>query len=73
MKQERLEVIKYENRPEWDCLEVNTEGDEWTINSCSDGGVRIECFNTSDGSKFLFLNQEELKQTIEFLQSRVIK
>lgn len=73
MKQERLEVIKYDNKPEWNRLEVNNCDDQWTINSCSDGDVSIECFNTSDGTKCLYLNQNELKQVIEFLQSKIIK
>lgn len=73
VNQKGLEVITYENNPEWNRLEVNNKYDQWTISSCSNGDIEIECFNSTDGGKYLFLNQEELKQVIEFLQSRIIK
>ena len=71
MVQERLQVIKYEDKPKWDRLEVNDKYDQWTIDSHNDGDVEIECFNTSEGSRYLILNQDELKQVIEFLQSKL--
>jgi len=70
MAQERIKINKYESNPEWDNLEINDKGEEWTISSHSDGDVEIECFDT-DGHRYLFLNQDELKQVIEFLQSKV--
>lgn len=72
MVQERLEVIKYENKPEWNRLEIKGKWTEWTISSYSDGDVEIEATG-DDTTKYLILNQDELKQVIEFLQSKVIK
>ena len=71
MVQERFKVTKYKDKPEWDRLEVNNNYDQWTFMSHSDGDVEIECYDSSLGSKYLFLDQDELKQVIEFLQSKV--
>lgn len=71
MVQERFKVTKYKDKPEWDCLEVNNKYDQWTFMSHSNGDVEIECYDSSLESKHLFLDQDELKQVIEFLQSKV--
>ena len=70
MTKERLQITKYENNPEWDRMDINQKYSDWCIEGHSDGDVEIECF-TNDGSNSLILNQEELKQLIEFLQSKV--
>jgi hypothetical protein len=66
----KLEITRYEGKPEWDRIDVNQKWSTWTIEGFLDGDVEIEC-STHDGSNSLFLNQEELKQFIEFLQSKV--
>jgi hypothetical protein len=66
----KLEITRYEGKPEWDRIDVNQKWSTWTIEGCLDGDVQIEC-STHDGSNSLFLNQDELKQFIEFLQSKV--
>ena len=72
MVQERLEVVKYENKPEWNRLEIKGKWIKWTISSYSDGDVEIEAAG-DDTTRYLILNQDELKQVIEFLQSKIIK
>ena len=42
----------------------------WTIDENCDGEIWIECEHR-DGSDNLFLNQTELKQLIEFLQTKL--
>ena len=72
MTQERIKITKYEDNPEWNLLEINDKWTQWTISSYSDGNVEIESWDKREGiNKHLFLNQEELKQVIEFLQSKV--
>jgi hypothetical protein len=66
----KLEITRYEVKPEWDRIEVKNKWANWTIENFSDGNVEIECW-TDDVSNSLLLNQEELKQLIEFLQSKV--
>lgn len=72
MQEERFTVTKYEDRPEWDRIDIKQKYSEWTIDGCHDGDVEIHC-SSDDNSYSLFVNQDELKQLIEFLQSKVIK
>jgi hypothetical protein len=69
MQEERFKVTKYEDRPEWDRIDIQQELSQWSIRGYSDGDVGIECGFL--GTETLFLNQDELKQVIEFLQSKV--
>jgi hypothetical protein len=69
MSKERFEVTKYEDHPEWDRINIKYKWSEWCIESCKDGDISIECL-TDDGSSTLFLNQDEVKQLIEFLQEK---
>ena len=73
MTDERIQIIKYKNNPEWNVLEINTKNTQWSISSHLDGDVDIECYNFNTYGSVLILNQDELKQVIEFLQSKVIK
>lgn len=66
----KLEITRYENNPQWDRIEVKNKWADWTIESSSDSDVSIEC-NTGRGGECLILDQEALKQVIEFLQSKV--
>jgi hypothetical protein len=66
----KLEITRYENNPEWDRIDVKTKWADWTIESSSTDHVSIAC-DTGNGDENLILNQEELKQLIEFLQSKV--
>ena len=43
---------------------------EWMIEEEADGGGSIGCEH-SDGHDYLFSNQTELKQLIEFLQTKL--
>jgi hypothetical protein len=69
MQEKRFKVTKYEDRPEWDRIDIQQELSQWSIRGYSDGDVGIECGFL--GTETLFLNQDELKQLIEFLQSKV--
>jgi len=62
-KNERMEII-------YKTLYIRGKYSEWMIDEEPDGGVTIGCEH-SDGHDYLFLNQTELKQLIEFLQSKV--
>lgn len=66
----KINIYTYENNPEWNHLEVAGRYADWSVNSYMDGDVEIEC-STNDGSNSLILNQEELKQFIQFLQTKV--
>lgn len=73
MTQERITVTKYENKPEWDRLEIKGKWEEWTISGCSGNSIEIEGREVQNNNFIhLYLNQDELKQVIEFLQSKVI-
>jgi hypothetical protein len=71
MSNERFEVTKYEDHPEWDRIDIKKKFSEWCIESCKDGDISIEC-RTNDNTNILYLNQYELKQLIEFLQSKLM-
>lgn len=60
----------YESNPEWNSLEINQNWSNWHISSLPNGEVEIECY-TENGSEHLFLNQDELKQVIAFLQTKL--
>ena len=72
MSNERLDItIYYDNDNEkFSVMDIHQELSHWCIESDLDGDVQIEC-STVDGSHSLILNQEELKQFIQFLQSKV--
>ena len=65
-------INRFESVPEWDNMIIKSKWCEWSIQGHRDGDVEIECCN-EEGSNYLFLNQDELKQFIEFLQEKVIK
>jgi hypothetical protein len=67
---ERFKFTKYEGKPEWDRIDIQQELSQWSIRGYSDGDVGIECVFL--GTETLFLNQDELKQVIEFLQSKLL-
>ena len=49
---------------------IKDNGNNWMIEEFTDGVVGIE-FEHRDGHDALFLNQTELKQLIEFLQTKL--
>jgi hypothetical protein len=67
-----IKHTKFESNPEWNTITVEQKFSTWTIGSHSDGDIEIEC-STNNGSDHLFLNQTELKEFIEFLQSKITK
>ena len=69
-KKMALEVRKNENNPELDSLVVERKWSTWTMYSHSDGDVEV-CCETDRGDTSLYLSQDELKQVLEFLQSKV--
>lgn len=71
MTEERFKITKFEDHPEWDHITIKDRWDEWTIDS-NNGDVEISNFSEENGTKSLFLNQDELKQLIQFLQSKII-
>jgi hypothetical protein len=70
MQEERFKITKYENNPHWDRIDIKQKWSEWIIEGHLDGDVEFSCY-TDDGNNSLFVNQDELKQLIEFLQSKV--
>lgn len=54
----------------WETLQIKNTWETWEITQCNDGDVEISC-ESDDGTTLLFLSQEEIKQVITFLQSKV--
>ena len=71
MTEERFVITKYENNPEWDRIDIKQKWSEWGIEGHLDGDVEFSCYTNDGGNNSLFVNQDELKQLIEFLQSKV--
>lgn len=66
---QRFKYIKYKKTPQWDRIDIQQELSQWSIKGYPDGDVGIECAFL--GIETLFLNQKELIQVIEFLQSKL--
>ena len=73
----RIKIERYDDRPDWDELSI-TDGDElayetptWEFRVGEREHVIISRFSEEEGSRSLMLTQEELKQVVEFLQSKV--
>jgi hypothetical protein len=66
----KIKITTYESNPDWDTLEIEQKFSNWDVSSYLDGDVEIEC-NTQNESSSLILNQDELKQFIAFLQTKV--
>ena len=66
---QRFKYIKHEETPQWDRIDIQQELSQWSIKGYPDGNVGIECAFL--GIETLFLNQKELIQVIEFLQSKI--
>jgi hypothetical protein len=69
-KETRFEVTKYQDHPEWNRIDVKQKWSEWIIEGCLDGDVEFSCHTDDGGTYSLFVNQDELKQLIEFLQEK---
>lgn len=67
----QIKTTRFSSNPEWDSMIIEQKWSTWHIQGHSDGDIEIECF-TDQGSSHLFLNQDELKQFIEFLQEKVV-
>jgi len=67
----RIQIHNFETKPEWSSLEIKQRWSTWHVSSFVDGDVEIECFTDQNGSEHLILNQDELKQFIAFLQTKV--
>jgi hypothetical protein len=61
--------IFHEGKP-WECLRIQTKWETWEIGQCTDSDIEITCEGT-DGITTLFLSQDELKEVVAFLQSKV--
>lgn len=68
---ERIKTNTYESNPEWNSMEIFQKWSNWHISSHSDGDVEIECHTDQNGSEYLILNQDELRQMIAFLQTKL--
>jgi hypothetical protein len=66
----KFAVTKYQDHPQWDRIDIQQELSQWSIRGYPDGDVGIECAFL--GIETLFLNQYELKQVIELLQSKIL-
>ena len=67
---ERIRLNTYETNPDWNSLEIKSNGETWGISSYTDGEVEIEC-HYGNGSEHLILNQDELRVLIDFLQTKL--
>ncbi len=65
-----IRINKFESTPEWNSMEIKGKWNSMEISSCSDGDVELE-FSTSEDTGNIILGQDELKQLIEFLQTKV--
>ena len=79
MENKRIKIERYDDRPDWDMLSI-TDGEErayetptWEFEAGERDHVVIRRFSEEEGSRSLMFTQEELKQVIEFLQSKLIK
>ena len=66
----KIKITTYEYNPDWNTLEIEQKFSNWAVSSYPDGEVEIEC-NTQNESSSFHLNQDELKQFIAFLQTKV--
>jgi hypothetical protein len=58
---------------EYEKIEFNKISEEWIIDVDFEGNLCIECFPRGDDqNRALFLNQDEVKQFITFLQRRIL-
>jgi hypothetical protein len=71
MQEERFVITKYGNNPGWDRIDIKQKWSEWGVEGHLDGDVEFSCYTNDSGTHSLFVNQDELKQLIEFLQSKV--
>jgi hypothetical protein len=65
-----IKINKFESTPEWNSMEIKGKWNSMEISSDSDGIIELE-FSTSEDRGSVFLDQDELKQLIEFLQTKV--
>jgi hypothetical protein len=73
MEAPKLNVTIYDQNPEYNILEVQSQYTNWLICGYNDGDVEISCNQSDAFSNSLVLNQTELKQLISFLQTKVVK
>jgi hypothetical protein len=66
----KITINEYKSIPEWNNMEIKGKWSTWGISSYPDGDVEIECAS-GHGSENLILNQDELKQFIAFLQTKI--
>jgi hypothetical protein len=65
-----ITITNYEFNPELNAMEIKGKWNSLGIISYSDGDVELE-FSTSEDTGHIILNQDELKQMIEFLQTKL--
>lgn len=74
MNNERIQITRYKSVPEWDHMTVNDKWTELNISSYPAGDIEFITTQREDNAcTSIFFNQTELKQLIEFLQSKVIE
>jgi hypothetical protein len=66
-----IEITTFETNPEWNSMTIKQKWSTWNVSSHQDGDVEIECEIDNWGREHLFLNQEELKKFIKFLQTKI--
>jgi len=67
----KIELKTYEDLPEWNSMEIKNPWSTWVIDSYPEGAVEIRCYDNVTSPKVVILNQDELKQVIAFLQTKV--
>ena len=61
----------YKSISEWNSMEIKQTWSTWNISSHPDGDVEIECYTDDNRTEVLILNQDELRQVIAFLQTKL--
>ena len=71
MEQSRITVISPDT--EWEMMQIRGLWTTFTWNSKDkEGDVELSCESNENGTETLYLNQDEIKQLITFLQKQVI-
>jgi hypothetical protein len=65
-----IKINTHKTNPDWNIMEIKKKYSTWGVSSHPNGGVEIDVIS-EDGYERLVLNQDELKQLISFLQTKV--
>ncbi len=67
----KIKHTVYESNPEWNSIEIDGNWSTWSVEGNLYGEVQIECTEYQGNTMQLSLDQEELIEFIQFLQTKV--